>query len=155
MPKTYEIPGFSRYHVRMPFEILSKWSGQPLNQFMLSHGRGAPRVHLYRDNGKRVMLSVHTLAALAFHGQQPRGYQAYHTGGAITPQSIKWQPLSRVNSKNRALTDKQLERIERMYFEEGFTQDEIAARLGVTQATISRRLNHKLRVKKAMVASDV
>lgn len=150
MIEVYEIPGFSRYEVRMPFEIVSKWSGQPLNQFMLSHRRGAPRVHVYRDNGKRVMLSVHTIAALAFHGQQPHGYQAYHSGGDINPKSIKWQPLRRVNSKNRSLTDKQLERIERMYFEDGLTQDEIATKFGVAQATISRRLNQQLRVRKMM-----
>lgn len=150
MPETYEIPGFSRYLVRMPFEIVSKWSGQPLNQFMLSHGRGAPRVHIYRDNGKRVMLSVHTIAALAFHGQQPRNCQAYYTGGPITPKSVTWQPLKRVNSRNRALTYKQLERMERMYFEDGITQDEIADKLGISQATVSRRLNQKLRTRKAM-----
>ena len=151
--KVYEIPGFSRYYVRMPFEIISRWSGKPIGQFKRKTlGRGAPFVTLISDDYGRVQRSIYTVAALAFHGQQPVGYEAWCIGEAITPKTVKWQPVSRINgTRFRKLNGRQQELIEIMYWEQGKTQTAIAEKIGVAQSTVSRTLNWKLKTAKARV----
>lgn len=148
MSESYEIPGFSRYYVRLPFEIVSKFSNQPLCQFPLTHGRGALRVTMTGDDGKRVQRSILTVAALAFHGQPPSGYQAVQFDDEITPKTVRWESIKRVNQR-KALEKtgcswEKLERIQAMYFSGKYTQDELAAKYDVSQATISRIVNGRV-----------
>lgn len=134
------IPGYSRYAVTTPFAVHDCKAGHALT--LHQRKRGAPYVRLYADNGQRVQRSVVYLAALAYHGLPPAGFVAYQYAEPVSPRTVRWIPKARAQSHNSRRFDlTETEQVRQMYFERGMTQDAIAARFGVSQATISRAIN--------------
>lgn len=138
----YDIVGFSRYFVKQPFAIIDRETGNEVKRFVAHRGkRGHERAHLYDDTGKRRTLSIITIAALAYHGQQPDGYVAYHAGRLINQSSVKWLPKRQANRIWRQnFTEWQRLEMCELYFEEGWTQKHIAEKYGLGEAAVSRAL---------------
>lgn len=141
--KQLDIPGFNRYVVNInPIRIEDTCSGIDIKRH--KRRRGHDTVHLYDNDGKRRSLSIVTVLALAWHGQQPRGYVA-HCYGHYTPAAIQWIPRRQAQGLRRGLPVEQRARIYELYFENGLTQAEIAQQLGCSQSAVCRTINRKHR----------
>lgn len=135
----YDIPGFSRYYVETrPFRVVNRARGRALTIFRPTN-RGYGRVAMVNDVGHQRHRSVVHIAALAFHGQQPAGYVAFHYGGPVTPKTVKWLPK---DEAQRLWNEKKISRwqakgIAERYFRTDLTQRDLAERHGVSQSAIS------------------
>lgn len=139
----HDIPNFSRYRVLdNPFRIWDSYRGHSLN--VIQRNRGWGSVHLIDDTGKRRTLSIITVACLAYHGQQPRGYRAYYRGGTLCKAAVCWLPETRYRALIRAaLTPGEQLKVKELYFSGNYTQDQLAQRFNVSQTTISRIINSR------------
>lgn len=129
--REYAIPGFAGYVVRVPdFAVVSKYYGRVLSRRNNGDRRGYQRLRMLDDDGKERALSVLTLAALAFHGQCPVGYLAFHSGGDLTPQSVQYLPEAQVYYLRKAkFTMFEALTVLDMYFDGGMTQAAIARKM--------------------------
>lgn len=129
--KCYEIPGFSRYYIRLnPFQVVSKHYCTVLSERRSRNRRGHARIRMMNDQGEEKQVSKLVLAALAFHGQCPAGYIPHHSGGEWTPKTVFYAPGKKVlyERKSRLTAWECLTALE-MFFSDGLTQAEITRRL--------------------------
>lgn len=137
----HKVTGFSRYMVQeTPFAIIDTASNREV-AISQRKQRGNPTAHLIDDSGNRKTLSIITIACLAFRGLSPEGWKAYHSGGNINKNTVRWIPTSEYNGLIRTnLTLNQKDKIIDLYFSGKFTQDQLAEKFNVSQAQISRTI---------------
>lgn len=136
----FTIPGFNRYHVVLPFAVVDKVKAR-----VKSPSPSNGRYSMKHDDGSWRTMSVAHVAALAFHGQQPLGYLAWHMGDTMQPSTVKWWPARTVRSHTRArMSYNQVLDIREAYLSDpSVTQRQLAARYGVSRSTISYAINRR------------
>lgn len=139
MAKTYDIPSFSDYQVEVPFQVRSLKTGRVLT-ITERLGKNNSFVRMIDDEGKRRQWSIITVAALAFHGQPPRGKcKAYHTGGDLTPKTVFWISKKLYHRRKRSkLKPYQKAKVVEEYMSGNYTQDELAKKYNIGQVSVSR-----------------
>jgi len=134
----YDISGFSRYEMKLsPFRVIKKRTGLHLSIRQVKSNR-APQIEMINDNGKRKVMTIYTVAALAFHGFPPEGCEiGYHLGGKITPSNIQWVSRSTYTQRkcSKLSIQEKFELID--LWQEGVTQEEIGERFGIHQSQVS------------------
>lgn len=141
--RAYPIPFFIRYEVYTPpFRVYDK---QADREVALTRNARGIYCHVYNDDGRRLTISVLKLAVLAFHGQSPtdQPYLPYHYGGDYTPKTVRWLPRTQVLRLRRSVLSMKQQMTVLDKWEQGATQDSIAAQFEVSQPTIARIVNRR------------
>lgn len=142
--RRWQIPDYPKYYIEInPFRVIGKY-GRPLAFNFQSHGH--PNV-LLSNKMKKQRISIVKLACIAFHGKQPEGYLAHFSDNdynKMSPFTVCWKIQNAVMSLERqTYTEKERKKMLKMYFQEGYTQKEIAERFRKDRSTITRAINKR------------
>ncbi|GAB4527985.1 MAG: hypothetical protein OHK0046_46370 [Anaerolineae bacterium] len=139
----YTVPGFSRYHVVLPFAVQDVTSGQIKTYHTTP--KGNRRYCLKNDDGQWRYLSDVQVAALAFQGQPPSGHLPWHMGGELKPSTVVYWPAQQVRSRRVSkLTPFQQMDVREAYLSDpSVTQRQLAERYGVSRSTINHVINRR------------